>query len=59
MPKVNKEIQNKIITAILCPFTSGCMALIGHELPVDKTTKGLEMFFQFFVLKLYFISLQD
>ena len=35
------------------------MALIGHELPVDKTTKGLEMFFQFFVLKLYFISLQD
>ena len=43
MQKVNKKIQKKIITAILRPFTSGCMALIGHELPVDKTTKGLEI----------------
>ena len=50
MQKVNKKIQNKIITAILCPFTSGCMALIGHELSGRQNNKRSRNVFCFKII---------
>ena len=59
MQKVNKKVQNKIITAILCPFTSGCMALIGHELSGRQNNKRSRNVFCFKIIFYTFSGLMD
>lgn len=59
MQKVNKKIQSKIITAILCPFTSGCMTLIGHELSGRQNNKRSRNVFCFKIIFYTFSGLMD